>query len=595
MKTAIQPQINIAFTPADLGKTEYQGWIADRMNLNVEKRLLQLDLDMILEPFVNRPGKQWWVGEHVGKYLHAATYAWQFTGNDRLKARIDSAVNRLIDTQLSNGYLGTYKESDQFGEGDGIGWDGPVWDVWTHKYNLIGLLTYYQATNYQPALDGCKRAADLMYENFVVNKKSLRLASSHQGMASTSVLEPIALLYRLTAEPRYLEFCNVIVNAWEDESNPETWTYEDGCHLLTSLLERGDVSRTANRKAYEMLSNLVGLIELYRVDPDERYLRACTNAWTDVATKRLYITGTSSYHEHFQPEHRLPPGQVVGEGCVTVTWLQLTRHLLELTGEVQYADELERTTYNALLAAQSPLTGEVTYFSPLNGHKSFNGHDSKMTPPISCCSSSIPRGIAMIPTFASGFLNGKPALLQYIPGKHVLNDGSGGNTNVELQVSGDYPQSGDFKIEVVLEQPTKFPLVLRAPSWAKGFEATVDGKTHTPSSSRWIEIERLLSSGDKIHLKIPLEIRVVSDGDKTTNSVAFVRGPQVLAADTAIEDGTGIPKSDWWGNALYSQVAEQNGTEKTFQLVTFADAGQNKEEYTVLHEGIASTESGMEK
>ncbi|MAI42072.1 MAG: beta-L-arabinofuranosidase domain-containing protein [Candidatus Azotimanducaceae bacterium] len=595
MKTAIQPQINIAFTPADLGKTEYQGWIADRMNLNVEKRLLQLDLDMILEPFVNRPGKQWWVGEHVGKYLHAATYAWQFTGNDRLKARIDSAVNRLIDTQLSNGYLGTYKESDQFGEGDGIGWDGPVWDVWTHKYNLIGLLTYYQATNYQPALDGCKRAADLMYENFVVNKKSLRLASSHQGMASTSVLEPIALLYRLTAEPRYLEFCNVIVNAWEDESNPETWTYEDGCHLLTSLLERGDVSRTANRKAYEMLSNLVGLIELYRVDPDERYLRACTNAWTDVATKRLYITGTSSYHEHFQPEHRLPPGQVVGEGCVTVTWLQLTRHLLELTGEVQYADELERTTYNALLAAQSPLTGEVTYFSPLNGHKSFNGHDSKMTPPISCCSSSIPRGIAMIPTFASGFLNGKPALLQYIPGKHVLNDGSGGNTNVELQVSGDYPQSGDFKIEVVLEQPTKFPLVLRAPSWAKGFEATVDGKTHTPSSSRWIEIERLWSSGDKIHLKIPLEIRVVSDGDKTTNSVAFVRGPQVLAADTAIEDGTGIPKSDWWGNALYSQVAEQNGTEKTFQLVTFADAGQNKEEYTVLHEGIASTESGMEK
>ena len=123
MKTAIQPQINIAFTPADLGKTEYQGWIADRMNLNVEKRLLQLDLDMILEPFVNRPGKQWWVGEHVGKYLHAATYAWQFTGNDRLKARMDSAVNRLIDTQLSNGYLGTYKESDQFGQGDGIGWD----------------------------------------------------------------------------------------------------------------------------------------------------------------------------------------------------------------------------------------------------------------------------------------------------------------------------------------------------------------------------------------------------------------------------------------------------------------------------------------
>ena len=188
MKQPVEAKVNIAFKAGSLSEAEYTGWIADRMNLNVEKRLLQLDLDMILDPFVNRPGKQWWAGEHVGKHLHAATYAWRFTGDDRLKARMDATVDKLIDTQLPNGYLGTYKESDQFGQGDGIGWDGPVWDVWTHKYNLIGLLTYYQATDHQPALDACKRVADLMYENFVINKKSLRLASSHQGMASTSTV-----------------------------------------------------------------------------------------------------------------------------------------------------------------------------------------------------------------------------------------------------------------------------------------------------------------------------------------------------------------------------------------------------------------------
>ena len=79
-------------------------------------------------------------------------HAWRFTGDDRLKDRMDYAVRKLIGTQLADGYLGTYKETDQFGQGDGIGWDGPVWDVWTHKYNLIGLLTYYQATDYAPAL-----------------------------------------------------------------------------------------------------------------------------------------------------------------------------------------------------------------------------------------------------------------------------------------------------------------------------------------------------------------------------------------------------------------------------------------------------------
>jgi DUF1680 family protein len=575
VKPAVEAKVNIMFEPANLRDTQYNGWIAERMQINVEKRLLTLDLDMILEPFENRPGKQWWSGEHIGKYLHAATYAWWFTGDDRLMKRMDRAVKRLIDSQLPNGYLGTYKEDDQFGQGDGLGWDFPVWDVWTHKYNLIGLLTYYEATEYESALEASMRAADLMYSLYVVQNRSLRLASAHMGMAATSVLEPIAMLYRLTGEPRYLKFCNRIVDAWEDESDPETWMYDDGCHLLNSLLEHGNVYKTANRKAYEMLSNLVGLLEFYRLNPDERFFIACKKAWDDIVSKRLYITGTASYHEQFTPNHRLPSGQALGEGCVTVTWMQLTRHLLELTGESQYADELERTIYNALPAAQSPLTGEVTYFSPLIGKKHYNGHDEKMDPAISCCSSSIPRGLAMIPTFASGTLNGKPTLLQYIPGKHVLNLAQ---QTVTLNVTGDYPQTGNFEIEVEIDEAIQFPIILRVP--------TIDGTAYTPKDSRMIEIERNWSSGDKIEVTIPLEIRRVTDGDKTTESIAFVRGPQVLATDTAVDAEGGIPKSDWWGETIYTEIAKQNGADKEFKLVTFADAGQNKEEYAALQNGI---------
>ena len=276
---------------------------------------------------------------------------------------------------------------------------------------------------------------------------------------------------------------------------------------------------------------------------------------------------------------------------MTVTWLQLTRHLLELTGRVEYADELERTTYNALLAAQSPRTGEVTYFVPLSGRKYYNGHDVKLDPAISCCSSSVPRGIAMIPTFASGVLNGKPALLQYIPGRHALHYGRGDRCKtVTWHVGGDYPQTGEFEVEVTPERPDRFAVVLRAPTWAPGFEATLGGTTHSPSRGRLIEIERFWSPGDKVRVKIPLEIRRVPDGDTTRNSVAFVRGPQVLATDAAIEANGGIPES-WWGDTLYTEVAEREGVETEFRLVSFADAGQNKEEYEVLHENVEANES----
>ncbi|MAV26208.1 MAG: hypothetical protein CMQ05_08825 [Gammaproteobacteria bacterium] len=592
MAPVVSNQVSIAFHEGDLLRSQFEGWIADRMQINVEKRLLTLDLNMILDPFENRPGKQWWAGEHVGKYLHAATHAWRYTGDERLKSRMDETARRLIARQLENGYLGTYKDSDQFRQGDGLGWDGPVWDVWTHKYALIGLLTYYQATADQASITACRQSADLMYDHYVTRGKSLRLASSHLGMAATSVLESIAILYRETGESRYLEFCHRIVQAWEDESDPETWMYEDGCRLLTSLLDTGDVYRTANRKAYEMLSNLVGLLELYRIDPDERYLRACLNAWNDIASKRLYITGTASYFEQFTQDGRMPPGQAVGEGCVTVTWLQLTKHLFELTGDVQYADEIERTIYNALPAAQSPLTGEVSYFAPLVGQKHYNGHDVKLTPAISCCSSSIPRGLAMIPLVASGTLNGHPALLQYIPGRHVMSyHANDEQKKVTLTVKGDFPQSGDFEVGVTPESTERFTLVLRVPPWADGYSARINGsESLAVPESRLIEIDREWQPGDTITVNMPLDIRTVPHTDVTSDAVAFVRGPQVLATDTAL-DGSNVPDGNWWGNHLHSHTTNQDGKPREFHLVAFADAGQHKEAYSVLHDGVAQNES----
>ena len=64
VKITPQWKVKAAFEPAKLEDGSYEGWLVDRININIEKRLLSLDLDMILDPFVNRPGKQWWAGEH---------------------------------------------------------------------------------------------------------------------------------------------------------------------------------------------------------------------------------------------------------------------------------------------------------------------------------------------------------------------------------------------------------------------------------------------------------------------------------------------------------------------------------------------------
>ena len=122
----------------------------------------------------------------------------------------------------------------------------------------------------------------------------------------------------------------------------------------------------------------------------------------------------------------------VGEGCATVTFLQLTWALLRLTGQPQYADQLEETVYNALLAAQDPRTGNICYFTPLDGRKSPG-------PGINCCVSSEPRGISMIPQLVWGRLGQGVAVLFYVPGRAAVDTGAGA---VAIESRTNYPLDG---------------------------------------------------------------------------------------------------------------------------------------------------------
>jgi DUF1680 family protein len=576
-ETAVKNQVPDAFVPADYEKTSYEGYLGERMRVNMEKRLTTLDLDTIVGPFEERSGGQWWLGEHVGKFLHAGTHAWRFTADERLKRRLDYAVNKLIDTQLPDGYLGTYPEENRFVERDGVSWDGPVWDVWTHKYCLIGLLTYYQATGYEPALEAGKRAADLLCDTFGPDKKSIGLASSHVGMASTSVLEPMAVLYRLTGEQRYLDFCRYLIEAWQEPPAPK---------ILTSLLEHGNVYKTANNKAYEMMSNLVGLLELYRIEGDSRYLQACQAAWEDIHSRRLYAVGTTSYAEHFTEDFVLPTQArgadrepKIGEGCATVTWLQFTMHLFQLTGAPKYASALERTIYNALPAAQSPHTGQVCYFLPINGHRRYGAVNHGLRPDISCCSSSVPRGIALIPEFVSGALHGDPAVFQYEAGRHVIPARIGGRTvPIELQIQTDYPKSGSIKIEVRPPSPMTFPVLLRVPEWSDSFAASADGSRYQGVAGDMLRIEREWSPGDILEVTLTMPVQAHKDPDKDSDKIWFRRGPQVLAWDREVEEYDGLPEA-WWGDQVYTVKGKSGSKEVLLLLVPFAEAGQNKKEY----------------
>jgi hypothetical protein len=369
------------FEPLAPSQVKLTGWLGKRVAVNEATRLLSVDLVPLLAGYKQRPGSHPWIGEHIGKWLHAATLAWQNTGDIKLKEKLNGAVRELIACQEADGYLGTYVKGQRFGL-----YKGADWDVWSHKYCLLGLLTWWEYTKDEAALHCCQRMGDLLCATFGTGsgQKSIISAGTHVGMAATSVLEPMVLLARASKNKKYLDFCRYIVDvAWEEPRGPK---------VLSTLTTTGKVNKTANGKAYEMLSNLVGLCELYRETGEKRYLVPAEKAWSDIVANQLYLTGSMSYGEHFHDDHALPnaPRNNIGETCVTVTWLQLNWQLLRLTGHGKYAAEIERSQYNHLAAAQRPDGAQWCYYTALEGTKPYG-------PGINCCVSSGPRGMALAP------------------------------------------------------------------------------------------------------------------------------------------------------------------------------------------------------
>jgi len=574
-KTTGVPQPMVAdkvkdkFVPSEHFNKCFEGYVGRRMRINLEKRLLTLDLEAILAPFVHREEQTHdWGGEHIGKFLHAAVYTFRYSGDARIKQKIDNSVRTLISTQLDDGYLGTYAAKDRWSATK-----SSDWDVWTHKYDLIGLLSYYRVTGYKPALKACVKVGDLLCLTFGEKAKNIIKSGEHVGMAATSVLEPMVMLYRYTGKQRYLDFCNYIIKSWD---------HPDGPKILSGLLKHGNVHKIANAKAYEMLSNLVGLLDLYRVTGEKNYLLACQKAWEDIKATRHYVTGTASCWERFHDDYQLKLDGDVGEGCVTVTWLQLNWHLLRLTADMRYADELEQIIYNALLGAESPRDGKVTYFTPLVGTKAY-GAKSHGIPGVSCCSSSIPRGIALIPWCTVGSKDGNPAVLLYIPGEYFTKARTDkGLIDVKIDIETNYPSSGVVQLKLEPSTKAEFTLALRAPSWCNDYRVLIGSDRYSGVAGKWLLIKRYWSSCDIVRIEMDMSWQKILGGPFNPGKFALQRGPQVLAFDSKIQNLKNLPE-DWQGSQLYRfSIVNHLGKKHRITLVPFADAGQSGSEYEVM-------------
>ena len=179
--------------------------------------MLDAEDDYLLSGFESRPGRHPWQGEHVGKWLHAASLAYEQTRDERLLKSLQETVDRLLAAQLPSGYLGTYGDDYTFmalPENESVrhvvddiapqrnqatqkkraAKPRGGWDTWTLRYNIYGLLTYEQFHPDERVVDACRKMADLLIEVYGDGTADLTKYGTRQGISATTLLESIGII-----------------------------------------------------------------------------------------------------------------------------------------------------------------------------------------------------------------------------------------------------------------------------------------------------------------------------------------------------------------------------------------------------------------
>ena len=524
-----------------IGGVRLKGYLGERLDRMIERHVIGTDVDYITAPFLEKTEtKRWWQTEFWGKWMHSAMPYLKYSGSAKLRASVDRGIDRMLASQEPCGYIGNYPDELRCGEG---------WDVWGMKYTMLGLLHYVDgewrdgrlSERGTRALAACKRVCDYVIAEIGPKGRrgrELWQTGNWSGYASSSILEPVVWLYKRTKEQKYLDFATFLVKGMtEPEAGPRLL---DLALKGVSVADRNGYGNKAetnggyvmkhNRwKAYEMMSCYQGLVEYYEVTGRKELLDAAIATGNDIIKEEINLAGGCACSEawfHGRRKQHLPYLHLQ-ETCVTTTWMRFCEKLLDISGDPKWADEIERTFYNAYLGAMKADGAEFSGYTPLSGNRYHGQHHCYMH--TDCCTANGPRGFLC---FLKEFYrrSGDTATFNFYGSALVKG----------FDMYSLYPR-GDFA-RIVSHTTGPLKLRFRIPAWSAKTQVLVNGKALAGvKAGAYFTIDRTWALGDIVEVKF--DMPVVAHA--LAHNVAFTRGPVLLARDSRFNDGDMMVPFKW--------------------------------------------------
>jgi DUF1680 family protein len=400
----------------------------------------------------------------------------------------------------------------------------------------------------------------------------------------------------LTGNQKYFDFAKYIVDSGAtDVENIFQLAYEGNMYPYQYPVT----------KAYEMISCFEGLLEFYRITGEAWYKTAIINFADKILESDFTVIGSSGCtHELFDHstvrQANTTNGIIQQETCVTVTLMKFMYQLTLLTGDTKYIDAFEKSFYNAYLGAFNtenviePMIKKehsdwkiealpFDSYSPLTSGTRGNGIGGLKVMSdqhyYGCCACIGSAGIGLVPKMQIMSTNDGFAVNLYINGSVTSYTPSG--QEVLLRFGTEYPKLGKVNIEIELNTPETFKILLRNPSWSKNTVVLVNHENMAVNDG-YIEITKEWSKSDQISLDFDMRTEVIrpkSYGSQilmnkviwgantmipafdkedpiAKNHIALRRGPLMLAQDSRlgyhVDDAASIISKDGYTKAILS-------------------------------------------
>jgi hypothetical protein len=485
------------------------------------------------------------------KWLEGASATLAVTNDPVLGKQLDEIISVIAKAQRDDGYIDTWVQLHmRAGDTNVAPFSNPEnFEMYNFGQLMTAACVNYRATGKTNLLAVACKAADFVDKTF--QKPTPALANN---LICPSHYMGIVELYRATGEPRYLDLAkrflamrNLVKDGVDDNQ------------------DRIPLAQQAEAEGHAVRANYLyaGAADLFLEDGDTNLWQPLEKIWTNVATKKMYITGgcgalydgaspdgskdqkhITRVHQAYGRNFQLPNTTAYNETCANIGNVLWNWRMFLATGDAKFMDVVELALYNSVLSGGA-----------LDGTNFFYTNPLRVTDPMPvelrwsrtrqpfyssfCCPPNLVRTIAESADYA--YAKTDDAIWVNLYGGSVLETELAGGEKIKLSQETDYPWNGRVRIKILDCGKKEFSLKLRIPGWANGASVRVNDSPaikltgETPVPLGYFEIRRAWKPGDFVDLDLPMPVRLMEANplvEEDLNQVAIQRGPIVYCLES---------------------------------------------------------------